>query len=152
MSRLDPMSFAGDPQEIVLEGIFTPEDTPQQRAALARLETALALVEGWVCHVVDRAAGDHLALQVAHRLLDLDRHAPVRQRGDGPWLDGRVDDGPLPRPVLADLGTAVKASALPGVRPVDVGRDRVEHGVDVARVEGGVQRPQAILMVHDTAR
>jgi putative hydrolase len=60
MSRLDPMSLSGDPQEIVLEGIFTPEDTPQQRAALARLETALALVEGWVCHVVDRAAGERL--------------------------------------------------------------------------------------------
>jgi putative hydrolase len=61
MSRLDPSSLgSGDPQELVLEGIFTPEDTPQQRAALARLETALALVEGWVCHVVDRAAGDRL--------------------------------------------------------------------------------------------
>jgi putative hydrolase len=60
MSRLDPSSLTGDPQEIVLEGIFTPEDTPQQRAALARLETALALVEGWVCHVVDQAAGERL--------------------------------------------------------------------------------------------
>jgi putative hydrolase len=60
MSRLDPMSLEGNPQELVLEGIFTPEDTPQQRAALARLETVLALVEGWVCHVVDRAAGDRL--------------------------------------------------------------------------------------------
>jgi putative hydrolase len=60
MSRLDPMSMSGDPQELVLEGIFTPEDTPAQRAALARLETVLALVEGWVCHVVDRAAGDRL--------------------------------------------------------------------------------------------
>ena len=60
MSRLDPMSLEGNPQELVLEGIFTPEDTPQQRAALARLETVLALIEGWVCHVVDRAAGDRL--------------------------------------------------------------------------------------------
>jgi putative hydrolase len=60
MSRLDPMSLEGNPQELVLEGIFTPEDTPQQRAALVRLETVLALIEGWVCHVVDRAAGDRL--------------------------------------------------------------------------------------------
>ena len=29
-------------------GLFEPEDTPAQKAALARLETALALVEGWV--------------------------------------------------------------------------------------------------------
>jgi putative hydrolase len=60
MSRLDPTMMSGEQQELVLEGIFTPEDTPQQRAALARLETALALIEGWVCHVVDRAAGDRL--------------------------------------------------------------------------------------------
>ncbi|HLL68035.1 MAG TPA: zinc-dependent metalloprotease [Micromonosporaceae bacterium] len=59
MGRMDPSSM-GDPQEISLEGIFTPEDTPAQRAALTRLETALALVEGWVCHVVDSAAADRL--------------------------------------------------------------------------------------------
>ena len=47
-------------QELSVEGIFTPDDTPAQQAALARLETALALVEGWVCHVVDSAAGDRL--------------------------------------------------------------------------------------------
>jgi putative hydrolase len=59
MSRVDP----ADPesmQAMALEGIFTPEDTPQQKASLARLETALALIEGWVGHVVDHAAGDRL--------------------------------------------------------------------------------------------
>jgi len=40
--------------------LFQPEDTPQQKAALARLETALALVEGWVATVVSAAAGDRL--------------------------------------------------------------------------------------------
>jgi putative hydrolase len=59
MGRLDP----SDPEsvrELQLEGIFTPDDSPQQQAALARLETALALVEGWVCEVVDAAAVDRL--------------------------------------------------------------------------------------------
>jgi putative hydrolase len=59
MGRFDP----GNPesmQELSVEGIFTPDDTPAQQSALARLETALALVEGWVCHVVDSAAGDRL--------------------------------------------------------------------------------------------
>jgi putative hydrolase len=37
-----------------------PEETPQQKAALARLETALALVEGWVDTVVNAAAADRL--------------------------------------------------------------------------------------------
>lgn len=59
MSRFDPTS-PETMQELQIEGIFTPEDTPQQKAALARLETALALVEGWVCHVVDTAAADRL--------------------------------------------------------------------------------------------
>jgi putative hydrolase len=37
-----------------------PEETPQQKAALARLETALALVEGWVDTVVNQAAEGRL--------------------------------------------------------------------------------------------
>ena len=59
MGRLDPGNPEGM-QELALEGIFTPDDTPQQKAALARLETVLALVEGWVQHVVDSAATDRL--------------------------------------------------------------------------------------------
>src|SRR5271169_5111860 len=42
------------------EGLFRPEDTPAQKAALVRLETALALVEGWVATVVSAAAQDRL--------------------------------------------------------------------------------------------
>ncbi|MFC7549469.1 zinc-dependent metalloprotease [Plantactinospora sp. GCM10030261] len=59
MSRVDPTN-PESMQTIALEGIFTPADTPAQQAALARLETALALIEGWVCHVVDNAVGDRL--------------------------------------------------------------------------------------------
>jgi putative hydrolase len=42
------------------EALFRPEDTPAQKLALARLETALALVEGWVATVVAAAAGGRL--------------------------------------------------------------------------------------------
>ena len=42
------------------EGLFRPEDTPAQKAALSRLETALALVEGWVATVVSAAARERL--------------------------------------------------------------------------------------------
>ena len=42
------------------ESLFRPEDTPQQKAALAHLETALALVEGWVATVVSAAADSRL--------------------------------------------------------------------------------------------
>ncbi|MFX4272938.1 zinc-dependent metalloprotease [Propionibacteriaceae bacterium Y1685] len=36
-------------------GLFEPQRTPEQQAVLARLETMLALVEGWVDEVVARA-------------------------------------------------------------------------------------------------
>jgi putative hydrolase len=59
MSRFDPTNPEGM-QEIALEGVFVPEDTAQQKAALTRLELMLALIEGWVCHVVDSAAAPRL--------------------------------------------------------------------------------------------
>ncbi|MEV5568732.1 zinc-dependent metalloprotease [Spirillospora sp. NPDC052269] len=48
-------------QEALGDGIsLTPAETPQQKAALARLETTLALVEGWVDTVVNRVADGRL--------------------------------------------------------------------------------------------
>ncbi|MEU9667086.1 zinc-dependent metalloprotease [Streptomyces bobili] len=48
-------------QDALQQGMFQPEDTPEQKAALARLETALALVEGWVDAVVHAAAKPRLS-------------------------------------------------------------------------------------------
>jgi putative hydrolase len=64
MGSIDP-SNPESMQDMALEGIFTPEDSPMQKAALVRLETILALVEGWVCHVVDDAAATRLPNVVA---------------------------------------------------------------------------------------
>ncbi len=47
--------------------MLEPEKTPAQQAALERLETALALVEGWVDHVVDRATRSTLPSSAALR-------------------------------------------------------------------------------------
>ena len=61
-SRIEEMARGIDPsdpaamQEIMGSGMFEPETTPEQKAALARLETLLALVEGWVDTVVAEAA------------------------------------------------------------------------------------------------
>lgn len=49
----DPASI----QQALADGLFEPENTPAQTAALERLETALALVEGWVEVVVTASAG-----------------------------------------------------------------------------------------------
>ncbi|GAA1904056.1 zinc-dependent metalloprotease [Streptomyces sodiiphilus] len=59
VGRIDP-SRPEDLQEKLQQGLFQPEDSPEQRAALARLETALAMVEGWVDAVVHAAAEPHL--------------------------------------------------------------------------------------------
>jgi putative hydrolase len=54
-------------QEALADGLFEPEDSEQQKAALVRLETALALVEGWVDDVVREATKDRMpaAVQLA---------------------------------------------------------------------------------------
>ena len=52
-----------NPQSIQIainQGLFTPEQTPKQEAALARLEIALALIEGWIDHVTTTAASERL--------------------------------------------------------------------------------------------
>jgi putative hydrolase len=48
-------------QEALSGGLFAPQQTPEQDAALRRLETLLALVEGWVDSVVAAAAGERMA-------------------------------------------------------------------------------------------
>lgn len=47
-------------QQLLGSGALEPEETPEQQMALRRLETMLALVEGWVDTVVAEAAQDRL--------------------------------------------------------------------------------------------
>lgn len=79
------------------EAMFQPEDTPAQKAALGRLETALALVEGWVSTVVDAAAGDRLphAVQLAEA---------VRRR--------RASGGPAERTFASLVGLELRPRRL----------------------------------------
>jgi putative hydrolase len=60
MPQIDPANPDALREALADASLFRPEDTPQQKAALARLETVLALVEGWVSTVVDAAAKDRL--------------------------------------------------------------------------------------------
>ena len=64
---LDPSAMT-DPskmEELLSQGMFEPKATPEQTAALERLETLLALVEGWVQTVVTAALGDRIPGTVA---------------------------------------------------------------------------------------
>ena len=47
-------------EQLLNQGIFEPKSTPEQIAALGRLETLLALIEGWVQTVVADALGDRI--------------------------------------------------------------------------------------------
>ncbi|MFC5288866.1 zinc-dependent metalloprotease [Actinokineospora guangxiensis] len=47
-------------EQAMQSGMLEPQTTPEQQAALTRLETLLALVEGWVDVVVADAVGDRL--------------------------------------------------------------------------------------------
>jgi putative hydrolase len=61
----EAISFALD------NGIFTPEESPAQKSALLKLETILALIDGWSDEVVSLAAGDRIPsieqLRESHR-------------------------------------------------------------------------------------
>jgi putative hydrolase len=59
MSEIDP-SNPESVQNAMAGGMFEPEQTPEQQVALRRLETLLALVEGWVDAVVQAAAGERM--------------------------------------------------------------------------------------------
>lgn len=59
-SQINPESGENSFNIALNNGIFTPEETPEQRAALSKLETALALVDGWADEVTTLAAGDRL--------------------------------------------------------------------------------------------
>jgi putative hydrolase len=60
MPQIDPSNPEALNEALSGAALFQPEDTPQQKAALARLETVLALVEGWVSTVVAAASADRL--------------------------------------------------------------------------------------------
>ena len=58
----NPASLA-DPaamEELLSQGVFEPKATPEQLQALDRLETLLALIEGWVRTVVTAALGERI--------------------------------------------------------------------------------------------
>jgi putative hydrolase len=60
MPQIDPSNPEALNEVLSGTALFQPEDTPEQKVALARLETMLALVEGWVATVVATASSSRL--------------------------------------------------------------------------------------------
>ena len=60
VGRFDPSDPASMGEMMGNAEMFEIPQTPEQQAALARLETLLALVEGWVDHAVSAAVADRM--------------------------------------------------------------------------------------------
>lgn len=99
MGGIDPAAL-NDPTritEMLGSDMFEIEDTPEQQAALARLETLLALVEGWVSDVVTQASSG--TLPSADRLAEA-----VRRR--------RAAGGPAEKTFASLVGLELRPRAL----------------------------------------
>jgi len=81
MRDIDPTNPAAL-QDAMQSGLFEPQKTPAQQAALVRLETMLALVEGWVDEVVTQATDERMP--TASKLQEIVRR---RRAAGGPAED-----------------------------------------------------------------
>ena len=124
-------------QRALSDGLFEPGRTPGQQAALDRLETALALVEGWVDEVVDGAARGSLPHAAALR-------ETVRRR--------RAAGGPAEHIFASLVGLELRPrrlreaaavwAALTKARGV-AGRDALWAHPDLAPTEAAFADPEA---------
>ena len=139
---MDPESL----QQALGEGVFEPARTPEQEAALARLETMLALVEGWVDEVVDSASGGHLPSAAALR-------ETIRRR--------RATGGPAEQTFAALVGLELRPRRLReaatlwrllGQARGVSGRDDVWSHPDLLPGPAGPGRPGAVRRSGDGGR
>jgi putative hydrolase len=121
------------------EGLLRPEDTPSQKVALARLETALALVEGWVATVVAAAAETRLVHAAALA-------EAIRRR--------RASGGPAERTFATLVGLEMRPRLLreAAVLWADVtqargieGRDALWAHPDLLPTSDDLENPEAFL-------
>lgn len=135
-----------DPEElrrVMSSGIFAVAKSPEQQATLLRLETALALVEGWVDAVSAQAALPHLPSIIALREM-------IRRR--------RAAGGPAEQTFATLVGLELRprrareATALwellSAKRGVE-GRDEVWSHPDFMPVAADLDAPQDFIVRRD---
>ncbi|MEV7087171.1 zinc-dependent metalloprotease [Streptomyces sp. NPDC093085] len=138
VGQFDP-SHPEEIQQALQQGMFQPEDTPEQKAALARLETALALVEGWVDAVVHEAAKNRLTAADALR-------ETLRRR--------RASGGPAEQTFATLIGLQLRPrrlrdasrlwASLTDARGVD-GRDRLWEHPDMLPTASDLDDPDGFV-------
>ncbi|MBA2416097.1 MAG: zinc-dependent metalloprotease [Geodermatophilaceae bacterium] len=138
MMQIDP----GNPesiQQVLGGGMFQPQDTPEQKLALARLETLLALVEGWVDHVVAVATEGRLPGAVALR-------ETIRRR--------RASGGPAEQTFATLVGLELRPRRLREASTLwrllaeqrdSAGRDALWAQVDLLPTSEDLDDPQAFV-------
>jgi putative hydrolase len=113
MRSIDPSDPAAI-QRAMEGGLFEPKQSPAQEAALQRLETTLALVEGWVDDVVGQAANERMP--AATKLQEA-----VRRR--------RAAGGPAEETFAALVGLELRPRRLRDASTL-WGSLRARHGTD----------------------
>ena len=142
LSRIEELARDLDPsnpegiQEALSQGVFMPERTPAQTQALEKLETALALVEGWVDEMTAAATENVLPSAAALR-------ETVRRR--------RATGGPAEHAFSSLVGlelrprrlreTATLWSILKEERGL-AGRDAIWHHPDLLPTADDLDDPQ----------
>lgn len=97
VAHIDPSDPEAVQNALQGEGLFRVEQTPEQNVALARLETLLALVEGWVDTAVNAAAEGRLPAAVPLA-------ETIRRR--------RAEGGPAERTFAALVGLELRPRRL----------------------------------------
>lgn len=138
MLQVDP-SNPESIQEALGGGMFQPQDTPEQTLALARLETLLALVEGWVDHVAALATEGRLPGAVALR-------ETIRRR--------RASGGPAEQTFATLVGLQLRPRRLREASTLwsllaeqrdSAGRDALWAQVDLLPTSEDLDDPQAFV-------
>jgi putative hydrolase len=142
MSEIDPINPEAA-ATLDLSEVFKPEDTEQQKAALARLATTLALIAGWINTVVADAVGERLPTM--DRLMESAR----RRRASG---------GPVEQTFEALVGlqldqTKVRAAerlwqSLTEARGIE-GREAVWAHPDLMPSAADLERPESFATVSE---
>jgi putative hydrolase len=136
--NIDPSNPAAF-EDAMSSGVLEPRTSPEQQAALSRLETLLALVEGWVDVVVGDAVGDRLPGAAALR-------ETLRRR--------RATGGPAEQTFATLVGLELRPRqlraaatlwrALTDARGID-GRDAVWAHPDLVPTADDLENPDAFV-------
>ncbi len=142
MGSMDPTN-PESLQAAMQSGMFAPQESPEQKRSLARLETLLALTEGWVDAVVSQAANDRLPAAVALT-------ETIRRR--------RASGGPAEQTFATLVGLELRPrrlrdaatlwAAIFDAQGVE-GRDRLWNHPDLLPGADDLDDPQAFVRGHD---